>query len=94
MKIIPTRRTRQTIANDFGFSQHFIDLAIVELRKYPERYPNSVISSGHICLIDVEMMFDWIKYRNALDTGQVIPPFKRSEYRIDQACNTARLFAF
>lgn len=79
MKMIPTRQTRQSIAKDFDCSQRFIDLAIVGLRKHPERYPNGVISSGHVSIIDVEMMLDWVKYRNALDTGQAIPPFKRAE---------------
>ena len=79
--MIPTRRKRQVIAKDFGFSPHFMDLVTIGLRKYPERYPNGVISSGHVSIIDVEMMLDWIKYRDALSIGQAIPPFRREDYR-------------
>jgi len=79
--MIPTRRKRQAIAKDFGFSTHFMDLVTIGLRKYPERYPNGVISSGHVSVIDVEMMLDWIKYRDALSAKVPVPPFRREDYQ-------------
>ena len=79
--MIPTRRKRQVIAKDFGFSLHFMDLVVIGLQKYPDRYPNGVIKSGHMCVIDVEMMLDWIKYRNALAAKAPVPPFRREDYR-------------
>ena len=79
--MIPTRRKRQRICEEMGFSLHFMDKAAAGLRKYPERYPNGVISSGHVTVIDVEMMLDWIKYREALDVGAPVPDFKREEYQ-------------
>ena len=79
--MIPTRRKRQAIAKEFGFSHHFMDLVTIGLRKYPERYPNGVISSGHVSIIDVEMMLDWIKYRDALEVNASVPPFRRGDYR-------------
>jgi hypothetical protein len=64
-----------------GFSLHFMDKAAAGMRKYPDRYPNGVISSGHVTVFDVEMFLDWIKYREALETGTQIPPFRREEYQ-------------
>ena len=78
---IPTRRKRQAIARDFGFSPHFMGKVTIGLRKYPNRYPNGVISSGHVSIIDVEMMLDWIKFRDALEVGSDVPPFRREDYR-------------
>lgn len=77
----PTRRKRQAIAKDFGFSPHFMDKVTIGLKKYPSRYPNGVIASGHVSIIDVEMMLDWIKYRNALAVGADVPPFRREDYQ-------------
>lgn len=79
--MIPTRRKRQQIAKEYGFSRHFMDLVSTGLRQYPERYPNGVISSGHVAIIDVEMMLDWIKYRDALDIGSPVPAFNRADYQ-------------
>lgn len=79
--MIPTRRKRQKICEEYGFSLHFMDKVAVGLRKYPERYPNGIISSGHVTVVDVEMMLDWIKYREALDVGAPVPDFKREEYQ-------------
>ena len=79
--MIPTRRKRQLIAKDFGFSKHFMDKVAAGLRKFPERYPNGVISSGHMTVIDVEMMLDWIKHREALERGSPVPQFKREMYQ-------------
>lgn len=79
--MIPTRRKRQKIADEYGFSLHFMDNVAAGLRKYPDRYPNGIISSGHVAIIDVEMMLDWIKYRDALEAGISIPAFDRAEYQ-------------
>lgn len=79
--MIPTRRKRQKIAEEYGFSLHFMDIVEKGLRKYPIRYFNGVIRSGHMTIIDVEMMLDWIKYRDALDAGVSVPEFKREEYQ-------------
>lgn len=78
---IPTRRKRQQIAKDFGFSVAFTQKVVDGLKKYPERYPNGVISSGHIAIVDVEMMLDWIKYRDALSRGVKVPAFRREDYQ-------------
>ncbi len=79
--MLPTRRKRQRICDEMGFSLHFMDKAAAGLRKYPERYPNAVISSGHVTVIDVEMFLDWIKYREALEVGAPVPDFKREAYQ-------------
>ena len=79
--MIPTRRKRQKICEEYGFSLHFMDKVATGLRKYPERYPNVVISSGHVTVIDTEMMLDWIKYRDALDAKVPVPPFRREDYQ-------------
>lgn len=79
--MIPTRRKRQQICKEMGFSLHFMDLAAAGMRKYPERYPNAVISSGHVAVIDVEMFLDWIKYREALEIGAPVPQFRREDYQ-------------
>ena len=79
--MIPTRRKRQRICEEMGFSLHFMDKAAVGMRKHPDRYPNGVISSGQVTVFDVEMFLDWIKYREALETGTQIPPFRREEYQ-------------
>lgn len=79
--MLPTRRKRQQIAKDFGLSVHYMDKVTEGLKKHPERYKNGVISSGHMTIIDVEMMLDWIKYRDALEMGVYVPPFRREEYR-------------
>jgi hypothetical protein len=79
--MIPTRRKRQKICEEMGFSLHFMDKVATGLRKYPERYPNGVISSGHVTVIDTEMMLDWIKYRDALDAKVPVPPFRREDYQ-------------
>lgn len=79
--MLPTRRKRQRICEEMGFSLHFMDKAAAGLRKYPERYPNAVISSGHVTVIDVEMFLDWIKYREALEVGAPVPDFKREAYQ-------------
>lgn len=79
---MPTRWKRQKIAAEFGFSNHFLDKVVAGLRKYKDRYPNGVISSGHVTVIDVEMMCDWIKFRDALDKGlKFVPPFNREDYQ-------------
>ena len=79
--MIPTRRKRQKICEDMGFSRHFMDLAATGMRKYPERYPNGVITSGHVTIFDVEMFMDWIKYRDALSAKVPVPPFRREDYQ-------------
>ena len=79
--MLPTRRKRQKICEEYGFSLHFMDKVATGLRKYPERYPNGVISSGHVTVIDTEMMLDWIKYRDALDAKVPVPPFRREDYQ-------------
>jgi hypothetical protein len=79
--MLPTRRKRQKICEEYGFSLHFMDKVATGLRKYPDRYPNGVISSGHVTVIDTEMMLDWIKYRDALDAKVPVPPFRREDYQ-------------
>ncbi len=79
--MLPTRRKRQQICKEYGFSLHFMDKVATGLRKYPDRYPNGVISSGHVTVIDTEMMLDWIKYRDALDAKVPVPPFRREDYQ-------------
>ena len=79
--MLPTRRKRQRICEEMGFSLHFMDKAAAGLRKYPDRYPNAVIRSGHVTVIDVEMMLDWLKYREALEVGAPVPDFKREAYQ-------------
>ena len=83
-RMIPTRRKKQAIAEEYGFSLHFMDKVIAGLRKNAARYPNGVITSGHVCIIDVEMMLDWIKYREALEVRSPVPPFRREEYLINE----------
>ena len=79
--MIPTRRRRQQVMREFGFCENFMNSIVKGLQTYPERYPNAVIRSGRLSFIDLEMMFDWIKYRNALDVGASVPPFRREEYQ-------------
>jgi hypothetical protein len=76
-----TYRKRQALAAEFGCTLHMMDKITKGLRSYPERYPNAVISSGHFAVLDKEMVLDWIKYREALETGTQIPPFRREEYQ-------------
>ena len=79
--MIPTRRKRQRICEEMGFSLHFMDKAAAGLRKYPDRYPNAVIRSGHVTVFDVEMFLDWLKYREALEVGAPVPDFNREAYQ-------------
>lgn len=79
--MIPTRRKRQRICEEYGFSLHFMDKVAKGLRAYPDRYLNGVINSGHVTVIDVEMMLDWLKYRDALEVGAPVPPFRREDYQ-------------
>lgn len=74
-------RKRQTLAAEFDLSAHMMDKATRGLRDHPERYPNAVISSGHIAIIDKEMFLDWLRYRDALDMGVQVPEFNREEYQ-------------
>ena len=76
-----TYRKRQALAAEFGCTLHMMDKITKGLRSYPERYPNAVISSGHFAVLDKEMVLDWIKYREALETGTQIPPFRREDYQ-------------
>lgn len=76
-----TYRKRQALAAEFGFTLHMMDKITKGLRKYPERYPNAVISSGLFAILDREMVLDWIKYRDALDAKVPVPPFRREEYQ-------------
>ena len=76
-----TYRKPQALAAEFGCTLHMMDKITKGLRSYPERYPNAVISSGHFAVLDKEMVLDWIKYREALETGTQIPPFRREEYQ-------------
>ena len=78
--MLPTRRKRQKVEQEMGLSLHFMDKVTEGLRRYPKRYPNGAITSGHVTIIDVEMMLDWIKYREALDQGVPVPDFRREEY--------------
>jgi hypothetical protein len=66
---------------EFGFCENFMNGIVKGLQTYPERYPNAVIRSGRISFIDVEMMFDWIKYRDALSAKVPVPPFRREDYQ-------------
>ena len=79
--MIPTRRKRQQVAKEYGFSTHFLDSVSAGLRKYPERYPNATIQDGRVAIIDVEMMLDFIKFRSALEAGVNVPAFNREEYQ-------------
>ena len=79
--MIPTRRKRQKVATEYGFSDRFMQEVSAGMRKYPERYPNATIQDGRCCIIDVEMMLDYIKYRSALDTGVNVPAFNREDYQ-------------
>ena len=76
-----TYRRRQQFINDIGFSPSFMNKATAGLKKYQERYPNAVIRSGRLILIDAEAMYDWLKYREALDMNVTVPPFRREEYQ-------------
>ncbi len=76
-----TYRRRQQFINDIGFSPSFMNTATAALKKYEERYPNAVIRSGRLILIDAEALYDWIKYREALDMQVAVPPFRREEYQ-------------
>ena len=78
---IPTRRRRQQIIEEYGFSSAFMDIATAGLRKYPERYKNAVIRSGKTTMIDLEMFRDWLKYRDALEVKATVPMFRREEYQ-------------
>ena len=78
--MVPTRRKRQKVAQEMGLSLHFMDKVTEGLRRYPKRYTNGAITSGHVTITDVEMMLDWIKYREALDQGVPVPDFRREEY--------------
>lgn len=66
---------------EFGFCENFMNGIVKGLQTYPERYPNAVIRSGRISFIDVEMMFDWFKYREALEVKADVPPFRREDYQ-------------
>lgn len=80
--MIPTRRRRGQVMKEFGFSPNCMDELTAGLRRHPERYgSNAVIKSGRIVLIDVEMLYDWIKYRDALEMHVQVPPFRREEYQ-------------
>ena len=76
-----TYRKRQALAAEFGCTLHMMDKITKGLRKYPERYPNAVISSGHFVILDREMVLDWLKYRESLEVGASVPPFRREEYQ-------------
>lgn len=77
-----TYRRRQQVMKDFGFSPTCMDELTRGLRSHPERYgPNAVIRDGRISIIDLEAMYDWIKYRGALSIGVPVPPFRREEYQ-------------
>ena len=76
-----TYRRRQQLINEMDFSPSFMNVATAALKKYPERYPNAVITSGRLILIDTEALFDWIKYREALDLKIPVPPFRREDYQ-------------
>lgn len=78
---IPTRRRRQQIIDEYGFSSAFMDIAVSGLRKYPDRYRNAVIRSGKTTMIDLEMFWDWLKYRDALEVNTTVPLFRREEYQ-------------
>lgn len=79
--MIPTRRRRQQVMQEYDFCENFMNAITKGLRNYPERYPNAVIKSGRISFIDIEMMFDWLKYREALETHVEVPPFRREDYQ-------------
>ena len=79
--MIPTRRKRQKVATEMGFSDRFMQEASSGMRKYPDRYPNATIQDGRCCIIDLEMFYDYIKYRSALERGVAVPPFNREEYQ-------------
>ncbi len=77
-----TYRRRQQVMKEFGFSANCMDMLEAGLRRHPERYgTNAVIKSGKIVLIDMEMLFDWIKYRDAINIGVPVPEFRREEYQ-------------
>lgn len=76
-----TYRRRKQLMQEQDFSVKFLDTATAGLRKYPERYPNAIIQSGRIVLIDTEMLWDWIKFRDALEAQAPVPPFRREEYQ-------------
>ena len=79
--MIPTRRKRQKVATEYGFSDRFMQEVSAGMRKYPERYPNATIQDGRVAIIDVEMMLDFIKFRSALEAGVNVPAFNREEYQ-------------
>ena len=76
-----TYRKRQVLAAELGVSKRVIEDATYGLRKYKDRYPDGVIQSGKLTLLDREMVLDWIKYRNALDVGTRVPAFRRENYQ-------------
>ena len=80
--MIPTRRRRGQVMKEFEFSSGCMDMLEAGLKRHPERYgTNAVIKSGRISLIDVEALYDWIKYRDALEIGVPVPEFRREEYQ-------------
>lgn len=80
--MIPTRRRRGHVMKEFGFSSSCMDMLEAGLRQHPERYgTNAVIRDGRISIIDMEALYDWIKYRGALNIGVPVPPFRREEYQ-------------
>lgn len=79
--MIPTRRTRRKICEEYGFSAPFMDKIAKGLRSYPDRYPKAVIKSGHVAIFDIEMMLDWLEYRDSLEVGAPVPPFRREDYQ-------------
>lgn len=81
---IPVRKTRKAICEERGLSRQFLDKVIKGLRTYPARYPKGVIQSGHMTLIDTDMMDDWIDYREALKIGAPCPNFERAAYRVQR----------
>ena len=76
-----TYRKRQTLAKDLGVSSRMMEEATAGLWKYSDRYPDGVIRSRKLTLLDREMVLDWIKYRDALDVGSRVPAFNREAYQ-------------
>lgn len=76
-----TYRKRSALASELGIGKRIMENATKELQKYPERYPNAVIGSGHTIIIDREMFIDWLKYREALESRIPIPEFCREVYQ-------------
>lgn len=79
--MLKTYRKRQALAADLGVSKRIVEEATKGLREHKDRYPDAVIQSGKLTLLDREAVLDWIRYRDALEVGSRVPAFNREAYQ-------------